>query len=163
MLLFTGVAGGVHPDLQPGDLVLSTHAVQHDVDVSALGYAPGEIPGTGTLFAADETLIQAAQHAAQEIGERAHLGVIASGDTFVASKEGVQRLQTVFGAACTEMEGAAVAQVAAKWNIPFLIVRALSDSADGEAATDFRAFTEFAAERSAKLVATLLNRLPINR
>lgn len=158
-LLFTGVAGGVQPGLEPGALVLSTRAVQHDVDVTALGYEAGEIPGTGTFFTADAELLKHATSAAATIGETAHHGVIASGDTFVASQAGAERLQRVFQAACTEMEGAAVAQVASQWGVPFLIIRALSDSADGEAATDFRAFTLFAADRSAKLLAALVARL----
>lgn len=159
-LLFTGVAGGVQPGLEPGALVLSTSAVQHDVDVTALGYDAGEIPGTGTFFTADAALLAHATSAAEAIGEAAHHGIIASGDTFVASAAGAKRLHEAFNAACTEMEGAAVAQVATQWGVPFLIIRALSDSADGEAATDFRAFTLFAAERSAKLLAALVTRLP---
>lgn len=161
-IIFTGVAGGVEPGLEPGALVFSTSAVQHDVDVTALGYEPGEIPGTGRFFPADEHLLHHATQAALAIGEAAHHGVIASADTFVADSARVQELHARYGAACTEMEGAAVAQAAHAWGVPFLIVRALSDSADGEASVDFRAFTEFAADRSAKLVAAMLTRLPKN-
>lgn len=161
-IIFTGVAGGVQPGLEPGALVFSTSAVQHDVDVTALGYLPGEIPGTGRFFAASDELLSLAQRAAAAIGEEAHCGVVASADMFVASPSRVRELHEQFGAACTEMEGAAVAQAAHAWGVPFLIVRALSDSADGEAEVDFRTFTEFAADRSAKLVAALLTRLPKN-
>ena len=69
-IIFTGVAGGVQPGLEPGALVFSTSAVQHDVDVTALGYEPGEIPGTGRFFAADEELLAFAQQAAAAIGPK---------------------------------------------------------------------------------------------
>ncbi len=159
-IIFTGVAGGVHPDLRVGDIVVSTDCVQHDVDVTALGYPLGTVPGEAPAWAADETLRTAAVQAAQEVsGVRVIEGRIASGDQFIASPEGVQRLQTVFGAACAEMEGAAVAQVCAKGDVPFVVIRSVSDTADGSAGVDYREFMPQVARHAKAVVRGMLARL----
>lgn len=159
-LVFTGVAGAVDPALAVGDVVISADTVQHDVDVTGLGYQPGEVPGSGTFWQADTALIEAARAAAQELqGARTVVGRVASGDTFVASQEATARIARAFGAACTEMEGAAVAQVCARWGVPFVVVRSISDSADHSAQVDFRAFTLTAAANAETVVRGLLRRL----
>lgn len=160
-LVFTGVAGALAPDLRVGDVVVSTDAVQHDVDVTALGYAPGEVPGSGIAWEADPDLRAAAAAAAAEelVGVRVVAGRVASADRFVADPAVAADLHGRFGAACAEMEGAAVAQVCARWNVPFVIVRSISDTADHEAGLDFRAFTELAASRAERVVRGLLRRL----
>lgn len=159
-LVFTGVAGALAPDLRVGDVVISTDAVQHDVDVAALGYAPGEVPGSGAAWQADATLLEAAAAAADDLGEvRVVRGRIASGDRFVADAVLGATLRQRFGAVCAEMEGAAVAQVCAQWGVPFVIVRSISDTADHAASVDFRAFTELAAARAEQVVRGLLRRL----
>jgi adenosylhomocysteine nucleosidase len=160
-VLFTGVAGGLEPGLKVGDLVVSTDAVQHDVDVTALGYAPGEVPGEGASWPADEQLRALALSAAADLeGVRAVAGRVASGDQFVADRDKGRRLREIFGAACAEMEGAAVAQVCHKAGVPFVIIRSLSDSADEGAQTDFRTFTLLAAERAKRVVLGVLTRFP---
>jgi len=159
-IIFTGVAGGVHPDLRVGDIVVSTDCVQHDVDVTALGYELGTVPGEAPAWAADETLRAAAVQAAQEVsGVRVIEGRVASGDQFIASPEGVRRLQSVFDAACAEMEGAAVAQVCAKAGIPFVIIRSVSDTADGSAGVDYREFMPQVARHAKAVVRGMLARL----
>ena len=164
-VVFTGVAGAVDEGLSVGDVVVSRDAVQHDVDVTALGYALGEVPGDGIAWRADPRLIDAALAAAREAAAedpapaRVVVGRVASGDSFVASTVEVAWLRSTFGAACAEMEGAAVAQVCAKWNVPFVIVRSISDTADHDAQVDFRAFTALAAARAARVVPGLLRRL----
>lgn len=158
-LVFTGVAGGIDPELKVGDVVISSDAVQHDVDVTGLGYEPGEVPGSGVNWQADAQLVQAAAAAAGELEVRVLVGRVASGDTFVASAELTQRLRRDFGAACAEMEGAAVAQICHRWGAPFVIIRSISDSADHAAQTDFRAFTEVAAANADTVVRGLLRRL----
>lgn len=159
-IVFTGVAGAVDPALDVGDIVISSEAVQHDVDVTGLGYPPGEVPGSGRVWPADPELVDAAREAAQEIeGVFCLVGRVASGDTFVASAEATQRLRAEFGAACTEMEGAAVAQVCSRWGVPFVIVRSISDSADHAAQVDFREFTLTAAATADTVVRGLLRRL----
>lgn len=164
-VIFTGVAGGLVPGLRVGDLVMSTDAVQHDVDVSALGYAPGEVPGEvsggGIAWPADERLRALALSAAAAVPEvQAVAGRVASGDQFIADPAKGRWLREVFGAVCAEMEGAAVAQICHKAGVPFLIIRSLSDSADEGAQTDFRAFTPLAAERAKKVVLGMLERFP---
>ncbi len=159
-LVFTGVAGAVAPELDVGDVVISRDAVQHDVDVTGLGYAPGEVPQTGTIFTADPELVEVAQAAAAELeGVRVLVGRVASGDTFVGSPEVTARLRRDFDAACTEMEGAAVAQVCHRWGVPFVIVRSISDNADHAAEVSFRAFTAVAAANADTVVRGLLRRL----
>ena len=164
-VIFTGVAGAVQPDLAVGDVVVSVDAVQHDVDVSPLGYALGEVPEDGTYWAADQRLIDAALAAAREaaaddpVPSAVVTGRIASGDAFIASPEKVAWLRATFDAACTEMEGAAVAQVCAKWGVPFVIVRSISDTADQEAHVDFRSFPRLAAARAERVVRGMLRRL----
>lgn len=155
-VLFTGVAGGVDPSLRVGDLVVADQAVQHDVDVTALGYAPGEVPGHPRRWPADLDLLTRVRDAAEAVarveGLRVVVGTVASGDRFVADAGDVAKLRDAFGAACAEMEGAAVAQVCAAWGVPWAIVRSVSDTADHDAHVDFRAFTEVAAARAVAVV-----------
>lgn len=157
-LIFTGVAGGLDPALRVGDLVVSRDAVQHDVDVRPLGYELGRVPGEPLAWQADETLRAAALDVAQRVvhGARVVEGRIASGDLFVADAERARTLVDRFGAACAEMEGAAVAQVCARWGVPWVVVRSLSDAADEEASVDFRAFTRTAAARAEAVVRGVL-------
>jgi adenosylhomocysteine nucleosidase len=162
-VLFTGVAGGVDPDLRVGDLVVALDALQHDVDVTGLGYAPGEVPGEGLVWVADPDLRDRVAAAAREVaataGVRVVVGRVASGDTFVADPARVADLRARFGASCAEMEGAAVAQVCARWGVPWAIVRSVSDTADHGAGVDFRAFTVVAAERAVEVVRATLRAL----
>lgn len=160
-MLFTGVAGALDPDLRVGDVVVSHDAVQHDVDVSALGYEPGRVPGEPLAWEADPALRDAALAAAREVVQdgRVLVGRIASGDTFIADPDRVSRLRERFGAACAEMEGAAVAQVCARWQVPWAVVRSISDTADHDASLDFRAFTALAASRAEAVVRGVLARL----
>lgn len=164
-VVFTGVAGATEPGLAVGDVVVSTDAVQHDVDVTALGYALAEVPGDGVAWQADPELVAAAVRAAREVAAEAGSGAsvregrVASGDRFIASAERAAWLRDVLGAACAEMEGAAVAQICHKWGVPFVIVRSISDTADHDAHTDFRAFTRLAADRAEQVVRKMLRRL----
>lgn len=166
-VIFTGVAGALARGLGPGDVVVGSSAVQHDVNVTALGYAPGEVPGSGTVFESDAALVSLAEHAAHAAvaqesradGERAPrivTGRIASGDEFVAGPERAAAIRETFDGACAEMEGAACAQVCARWGVPFVIVRSVSDSADDSAHMDFRQFTELAAARAERIVTLML-------
>lgn len=156
-VLFTGVAGGVDPTLRVGDLVVAADALQHDVDVTALGYALGQVPGHEAVrWVADADLRDrvavAARAVARAEGVRVVVGTVASGDRFVADPADVAHLRSAFGAACAEMEGAAVAQVCAAWGVPWSIVRSVSDTADHTAHVDFRAFTKVAAARAVAVV-----------
>ena len=158
-VVFVGVAGALDPALKVGDIVVSTDAVQHDVDATALGYALGEVPGEALAWPADGALRALALEAAalEEVGVVA--GRVVSGDQFIASVDKVAALRADYGAACAEMEGASAAQVCAKWGTPFVIVRSISDTADGEAGVDFRTFTPLAAARAERVVRGMLRRL----
>ncbi len=159
-VIFTGVAGGVHPELRVGDIVVSTDCIQHDVDVTALGYELGVVPGESLSWEADGALRDLALEAARELeGIRAVEGRIASGDQFVASREKVQWLWQTFGAACAEMEGAAVAQVCAKHGVPFVVIRSVSDTADHDAQVDYREFMPLVARHAKQVVRGMLARL----
>lgn len=159
-VIFTGVAGGVHPELRVGDIVVSTDLVQHDVDVRALGYPLGTVPGEAAAWEADPALRELALQAAAEVeGVRVVAGRVASGDQFIASQEGVGRLWKEFGAACAEMEGAAVAQVCAKAGVPFVVIRSVSDTADHAADVDYRTFMPLVARHAKQVVRGMLGRL----
>ncbi|GAE34170.1 5'-methylthioadenosine/adenosylhomocysteine nucleosidase [Halalkalibacter akibai] len=161
-LLFTGVAGAIDESLNVGDLVISTSAIQHDIDVTALGFKKGQIPyfEDSSDFEADSTLVKMAVAAAEESTER-HIvqGRVVSGDQFIASAEIVQTLRSEFDAVCVEMEGAAVAQVAKMNQVPFVIIRSMSDKANGEASMNFAEFTQLASEQSHLLVSSILKKM----
>ena len=159
-VVFTGVAGGVHPELKVGDIVVSSDCLQHDVDVTALGYRLGEIPGENLSWPADETLQALALEAAHEVeGVNVTGGRVVSGDVFVASPEKVQWLWQTFGAACAEMEGAAVAQVCARHGAPYVVIRSVSDTADGGADVDYREFMPLVARHSGQVVRGITRRM----
>ena len=158
-LINTGVAGGLHPALAVGDIVLGTTAVQHDFDVSALGYVRGYMCTGGdgqkpTLYTADTALAARFRAAAaSRLGDRKVIeGPIATGDLFVDSSEVKQALIRDFGAAAAEMEGGAIAQVATANGVPFLIIRAISDLAEHQANVSYEAFEKEAADRSAAIL-----------
>ena len=161
-LINTGVAGGLHPDLEVGDIVLGDAAVQHDFNVTALGYAQGYMCCGGdnqapTVFTADRALIERFRAAAAPfLGEAKIIeGTIATGDLFVDSTDIKRKLIAQFNAAAAEMEGAAIAQVAAANGVPFLIIRAISDLAEKQANISYETFEALAADRSARIMLAL--------
>lgn len=158
----TGVAGSLNARLNIGDILISRDAVHHDMDVSPLGYAPGIVPQMDTsYFQADEKLVQLAMESCAAVNPDIHVmsGRVVSGDQFIASKEIKNRLISTFRGDCTEMEGAAIAHGAYLNNIPFVILRAISDKADDSAEMDYPSFERDAAEHCAKLVADLVTKI----
>ncbi|RXT13498.1 5'-methylthioadenosine/adenosylhomocysteine nucleosidase [Ammoniphilus sp. CFH 90114] len=160
-VIFTGVAGALNPNLDIGDIVVSTDCQYHDMDVTALGFKKGEIPfSPKSIFKADERLVRMAVEASEEVVEGKTLtGRILSGDQFVASRELVKSLHEDMQGDCTEMEGAAVAHVCDANQIPFVIVRSMSDKADGSAHINFPEFTVLASKRSYEIVSSMLPHL----
>ncbi|MBR3159917.1 MAG: 5'-methylthioadenosine/adenosylhomocysteine nucleosidase [Atopobiaceae bacterium] len=145
----TGIGGSLDSGISIGDIVVSANLVQHDVDVTELGYQLGEIPGCDDLgFPADERCVSAALEAARDLGFTATSGRIVSGDQFISSEDTKQRLASSFSGLCCEMEGAAIAQVATANDIPFVVIRTISDNGDP---TQYADFGEYAATRSAQL------------
>lgn len=160
-IIFTGVAGGLAPSLSVGDIVVSADAMQHDVDVSALGYRLGHIPDELIHWPADPQLRALALACAQELADVHSMeGRIVSGDQFVADRDKVVWLRQTFQACCVEMEGASVAQVCSRCEVPFVIIRSISDTADYDASLSFQEFTPLAAERANRLVRAMLQRWP---
>jgi adenosylhomocysteine nucleosidase len=153
-VLFTGVAGAVAPQLNIGDIVVSTSCVQHDMDCSPLGFARGTIPfHPRSEFPADERLIELASAASERLfSGRSLKGKVLSGDQFIASRETVKLLHETLGGACAEMEGASVAQVCDMNETPFVIIRSMSDKADGSAHVNFSEFTVTAANNSYQII-----------
>lgn len=161
-LINTGVAGSLNNALNIGDVLVSTDAVHHDMDVTNLGYAPGEVPGLGTVsFEADPALRKAAVEAVHEVAPEISVleGRVASGDRFVREEEDKRSIKERFGADCCEMEGCSIAQTAWLNGIPFVIVRAISDKADGSSQMDYPTFEKQAAEHCAKIVEYLVAHL----
>ena len=154
LIVNTGVAGALASSLVPGDIVISQNAVQYDMDTSPLGDPVGLISGINKIFFdADPNAVETLSHIAQEQLGRVVVGTVCSGDRFVASFEEKERILSLFetGVAC-EMEGGAIAHTAYLSRTPFVIVRAISDSADGSSHMDYPTFLKQAAKTSFELV-----------
>lgn len=158
----TGIAGSLQAQIDIGDIVISTDAIQHDMDATGFGYAPGVIPRMETsCFTADEALIEAAKAACKAAVPQvqAFTGRIVSGDQFVSDREVKNHIYEQFSGMCTEMEGAAIAQAAYLNKIPFVIIRAISDKADDSATMDYPSFEREAIAHSVALVEDFVTRL----
>ena len=161
-IINTGIAGSLNKDINIGDIVLSTDVVQHDMDATGFGYRKGQIPQMPVFyFAADEKLRQLAAEVCREVNPDIQVfeGRIASGDQFVCDQGVKDGIVSEFAAYATEMEGAAIGQAAYLNEIPFLVIRAISDKADGSAQMDYREFEKKAIEHSVKLTLNMLARL----
>lgn len=158
----TGIAGSLRAEINIGDIVISTDTLQHDMDATGFGYEPGVIPRMETsCFQADAGLIGKARAACAEAVPEIQVftGRIVSGDQFISDKGVKARITEQFGGMCTEMEGAAIAQTAWLNQIPFVIIRAISDKADDSATMDYPAFERQAIAHSVALVENLIGRL----
>lgn len=165
-IINTGVAGGIAEDLSIGDVVVATKLVHHDFDATALGYARGYIcnginPKEPTIFYSDEELNKKFLEVTKKtLPEKSlHKGLIASGDMFIGTSSKKEELKELFGATAAEMESAAIAQTAFLNHIPFLIVRAISDLADGTKTENFGEFEHHSAQISAEIIKNLLNEI----
>ena len=160
VVINTGIAGSLDPAIDIGDVVLSTDSINHIMDVQNLGYQPGQTPGIDVVgYPASETLRKIARSVAQSLSLRYHEGRVASGDRFVREDGEKERIKAAFHASCCEMEGAAIAQTCYLSNIPYLIVRAISDKADGSASVDYPTFEAKAAHDCAALTMEMMQRL----
>jgi adenosylhomocysteine nucleosidase len=160
-IVFTGVAGALDPELEVGDIVVSADCMQHDMDATALGFPLGIIPYQDTsVFEADPLLQKAALAAGEKcFPGRVRLGRVLSGDRFIADKSSVAALLLELSGACAEMEGAAVAQACSMNGVPYVVIRSMSDKADGSAHVSFAEFTVLASRNSHRLVEELLKAL----
>ena len=157
LLVNTGVGGALASGITTGDIVIASDLCQHDMDTSAIGDPKGLVSGINMIyFEADKRATQILLSNAKDLGLNARLGRIASGDKFIASKEDKTRIVTDFSADACEMEGCAIAQTAFVNGTPFAVVRAISDSADGEATMDYPTFLPLAARNSTNLTLALV-------
>ena len=154
-IINTGVAGSLDARMDIGDIVVSTDAVQHDFDVSPIGFERGEIPYTGLYaFPADESLRKAAVEAVHAAAPNVHAfeGRVCSGDQFISTREQKDAITSNFGGMCCEMEGAAIAQACYLNDVPFVVIRAISDKPSETEVVDYKAFEAEAAARCAAIV-----------
>ena len=160
-LVNTGIAGSLCAELDIGDLVVSKDAMHHDFDCNYFGYPIGKIPGMDVIaFPADEAMINCACIAAEAVHPgHSKVGRVASGDQFVASKELKEKIISITGALCTEMEGAAIAHTAYRNQVPFVIIRAISDKADDSAEMDYPTFEALSAHRCAEVTMNMAGQL----
>ena len=160
-LVNTGIAGSLCAELDIADLVVSTDAMYHDVDVAVFGYPIGQVPGLDVVaFPADKTLAECAFAAAEAVNPgHTRSGRVASGDQFVSSPAQKDHIIAVSGALCTEMEGAAIAHAAYRNGVPYVILRAISDKADASAEMDYPTFETIAAHRCAQVTMTMARQL----
>lgn len=158
----TGIAGSLQAKIDIGDIVLSTDALQHDMDATGFGYEKGVIPQMETsIFKADDELRRVAKEVCESVNMDIHVheGRIVSGDQFISDQNVKNEILNHFQGYCTEMEGAAIAQAAYLNQIPFVIIRAISDKADGSASMDYSVFEAKAVEHSVNLVDAMIERL----
>ena len=152
LIVNTGVGGAISPELRPLDILFASRAVQHDMDTSPLGDPKGLISGINKIyFETDKRAVDILKGLAAELGVRYRIGTVATGDRFVSDRADKCRIANDFSADVCEMEGAAIAQVAFVNNTPVAIVRAISDSADGDASMDYSEFLPRAAKISTEL------------
>jgi adenosylhomocysteine/aminodeoxyfutalosine nucleosidase len=151
-LLFSGVAGGLNPNLDIGDLIIAKGLCQFDLDITIFGHPYGYVPEGQVCIESDKSLREIAKEIAKKRGIELKEGIIATGDQFVSSNEKREFISKTFGADAVEMEGASVAVVCDALDIPFFILRAISDSANSDAGVDFDKFLEESAKISADFI-----------
>jgi adenosylhomocysteine nucleosidase len=161
VILNTGSAGGFHTDLNVGDVVISTEVRHHDVDATIFGYEYGQVPQMPANYMPDEKLVQAAVKAGARVENiQVAQGLIASGDSFMSDHERVEDIRNKFPALyAAEMEAAAIAQTCYQFNVPFVIIRSLSDIAGKDARVSYDQFLKTASKNSAELVQQIVEEL----
>ncbi|MGB6327302.1 MAG: 5'-methylthioadenosine/adenosylhomocysteine nucleosidase [Halarcobacter sp.] len=158
-LLFSGVAGGINSNLKIGDLIIANKLCQHDLDITAFGHPHGYVPEGAVFVETSKKLRKIAVETANENNISVLEGIIATGDQFVHSKERKKFIEEVFKADALEMEGASVAVVCDALNVPFFILRAISDTADMDAGFDFDEFLKSSAKNSAEYLIKIVDKL----
>ena len=161
-IINTGVAGSLRNEINIGDIVVSRDAIQHDMEATCFGYQPGEVPQLGRrTFEADQKLRKVVVDTCRQVNPDINVfeGRIASGDRFVADAGDKERIRQVYGGWCTEMEGCAIAQAAWLNGIPFVIIRAISDKADGSDIINYEEFGATAAAHCLRLTQAVVGRL----
>lgn len=154
-----GAAGALNPFLNIGDIVIGEKLIQHDFDITAFDHDKGYITGVGDYIYSDSELIEKFENAANNLQEKDYKikkGIIATGDIFCTDIEMKNKIFSKFDADCVEMEGAAIAQVCYLDKIPFIVIRSISDSPNGNNEIDFDKFVELASKRCANILREFL-------
>lgn len=160
VVINTGAAGGFNPELEVGDVVISTEVRYNDVDATVFGYEYGQVPQMPASYVADEKLLQIAKDAVKEEELTVVEGLILSGDSFMSDDDKIKFLKSTFeNPQCAEMEAGAIAQVCYRFDVPFVIIRSLSDIAGKEALQSYEQFLEKAAVHSANVVLKIIHAL----
>ncbi|ATF10053.1 5'-methylthioadenosine/S-adenosylhomocysteine nucleosidase [Candidatus Enterovibrio altilux] len=155
VVISTGSAGGFDSTLNPGNIVIATNVAYHDADVTAFGHAMGQMAGQPITFMSDEKLMSIAEQALATMNPAPHVmrGLICTGDVFVHTAERQHFIRRNFpNVIAVEMEAAAIAQACYQFNVPFVIVRAISDVVDKEAPMMFEEFLPLAVANSSSMI-----------
>lgn len=159
LIVNSGVGGALDKSLRPLDIVFADKLVQHDMDTSPIGDPIGLISGINRVyFETDERAREILTEAAKEQGINYLVGTVATGDKFISEKADKDRITELFGASACEMEGGAIAHTAFVNGVPFMVVRAISDSADGDACMDYPTFLPIATKVSTALTLALVEK-----
>ena len=152
LVINIGTAGSVDNSLEIGDVVVASELIQYDFDVTAFGRKLGEIENIGETIKVDENLL----NLFDDMNVRK--GIIASGDKFVVNKEEKDNIRNIFKALCIEMEGASIAQVCYLCNVPFLVIRSITDKLDGSSKIDFETFLESSSKKAVEILVKILKK-----
>lgn len=156
----TGSAGGFSQQLSVGDVVISTELVQHDVDVTSFDYVHGQVPGMPATVPATKQLITIAEQAMKDINLHSESGLIGSSDVFMEDPKKVEAVRSIFPTMlAAEMEGAAIAQVCYQYEVPFVVIRSLSDIAGKKSSVSFDEYLETAAYNAGQCVKRMLGHM----
>lgn len=159
-LINIGVAGGLDSSLKIGDIVIADCVAEHDMDTTALGDEPGFITGLDRVYMdCDARLVDTLRKCTDELGIHTVIGTIVSGDQFISTPEQRDKLINVFGGAAAEMEGASIGHVCTMNNVPFCVLRAISDGANDDSHMDFPVFCEMAAKNSIEIIKLMSERI----
>lgn len=158
-IINVGTAGSANDELEIGDIVIGKKVVQHDFDITAFGHPKGFISNVGQYVESDSTLIEKMKQTISKMQEnefKIKIGTIASGDIFCTEAKMKEKIRSKFNADTIEMEGAAIAQVCKLDNVPFIIIRSISDKPNGNNNITFNLFLEKASKRCAKIIKEFL-------
>lgn len=156
-----GSAGGLISGMEIGDIIISDETAHHDVDLTPIGLPPATLPGLPQTFPSDPSLITLVSNVLTELKINSQIGLIGTGDAFIADQEKVDSIKKLFPSVkAVEMEAAAIAQVCYLYQTPFIVIRALSDLPDKEMPMSFVEYLDFAAKNSADIVLKVLEKMP---
>lgn len=158
-IINVGSAGGLNQILDIGDIVIAEKVIQHDFDITAFNHKKGYITGVGDYICCDKQLVDKLKNIVKNLSDetyKVYTGVIASGDIFCTEVKMKDKIYSKFNAECVEMEGAAIAQVCYLDNIPFVVIRSISDSPNGNNAIVFDEFVKLASKRCAQILKEFL-------